>query len=1219
MPSRVPLPLVSSSTASSPFVSHSDLDPLNREPFGLHGVTNTSTTTVTTTATTNATIGIHGVLDTARPSPMLVNRSQDLGRSLGDNLYDNEHAPIYPSYSSSLAHGATAMMAANIAGDFHTTAAATDQQPPATTEGHFPGLTRTQQQNVPTSSDRIGQTTINLLNAPLMELSTAPTPTAEGPPILGQSSHTSDGFPNAPTTVTFGEHLTLRNTGPLLQSALEDRNQEQVIDLQQRLASFHVSTTPWSQSHGPQPLAQPLAFGQVRTSNSTSVGDTLATSRISPRATSTMEDRGEHVPHQGIRVTASNTPITGQVYNLLPAQGSRETSNDIATDSPSDGPGRPRAFSDIGPHPEIPWQPLAMRDGPLINRTMVMNSVVAIPRVASRRRYTTRDYSSGAMAFNDWLRHPNVIALSTSDRTPVEPATGISEAGLAPETSDATLENQENIPPCPSTISNTTVNAPDVDITHPPQAPLVPVTSTPHTQQINLTPSHSSSPTGAQLQQDLLLQGHELDPSSQTASDPIAHSTPQSPQARIDNGQNQDLVQEGATDVQDSEAVSQPSSNSSESTNSDHLGLLGPLLPGAQEGTASAGFYPSLLGPAPGLESSDPPITSRTREDGNIGPPIPWDAPVGSSSIRIQGPSHFYPSNHQSFTEILDCNGNPIEWNSGHSYPPVSSTVTHEQAEDPNGFGERWDAEASEQLRRRTQMERNWANHGIISDHGRSRIASTGTLFEDMGHISEADILAAGNDSYQSLKGSWVTNPNGESWSDDEREGPLRRRHVDDADDNDPESVFMRRGQPSLGVLQPNYQHQHGPAQSVEGDLYYIYGNVRNRYGPDTGMEATRVNETTQSDHPETGQSVHHTTQEGLIGSSAAASVPTGPDIHDETGTTSALDTHSRHTVSPPRVVAQAREQTTGSSDPSDRSGPSSGLVEGFIEYEQGHSHYHAEDIRFQRRQPNRAQGRDQTQQQSQADQHASSIRPPSAIHMNRTPPLLPTIPQANEPIPHQIRRAHTSHMMDLQRRWEQQRQQRLSSQGTEETLNSDDGVRGVAHRHPETTTFVPPPSQQELRGHTYSSQMLGHPAFAFSSHMGSPVVLSRGNRSSFRTSHDSSGFQHFQLSAIPHSLSRPTATTVATDALAGSTTAGTSVLTPIEPTVASSTALFPSGSVPSYPVEEGTSSNHPAMNSNQYWHRRTRGINSLYLDYEGGKLRLEERWRRSENEMVGR
>lgn len=81
--------------------------------------------------------------------------------------------------------------------------------------------------------------------------------------------------------------------------------------------------------------------------------------------------------------------------------------------------------------------------------------------------------------------------------------------------------------------------------------------------------------------------------------------------------------------------------------------------------------------------------------------------------------------------------------------------------------------------------------------------------------------------------------PNGESWSDDEREGPFQRRHATDTDDKDQETVFMRCGQPSLGVLRPSLQHQQG--LNGEGSFFYIYGNVKNRYGPEINTTRQRV------------------------------------------------------------------------------------------------------------------------------------------------------------------------------------------------------------------------------------------------------------------------------------------------------------------------------------------------------------------------------------------
>ncbi|KAG0013186.1 hypothetical protein BGZ81_001190 [Podila clonocystis] len=219
----------------------------------------------------------------------------------------------------------------------------------------------------------------------------------------------------------------------------------------------------------------------------------------------------------------------------------------------------------------------------------------------------------------------------------------------------------------------------------------------------------------------------------------------------------------------------------------------------------------------------------------------------GSSS----GPSRFYPAPYHMFAEILDCNGNPIEFCStssssglSESYASSSTSSIHSHLEDGEEDVDWYSiSEARRLLNRRQNRPRrhddsNWG-HGTTlhpgSRHGRTRVVSTGTVFEGLEHVSEADSLLIENNRYQSLKSSWLTNPNGESWSDDEGDNPQRNYLGDD--DKETDSNTARQGigsaHATLGSRHPNVP----PSQQARGnsgsELYYIYGNVRNRYGPD--------------------------------------------------------------------------------------------------------------------------------------------------------------------------------------------------------------------------------------------------------------------------------------------------------------------------------------------------------------------------------------------------
>ncbi|KAF9350403.1 hypothetical protein BGX34_001235, partial [Mortierella sp. NVP85] len=668
--------------------------------------------------------------------------------------------------------------------------------------------------------------------------------------------------------------------------------------------------------------------------------------------------------------------------------------------------------------------------------------------------------------------------------------------------------------------------------------------------------------------------------------DTMDHTTPQ-PLVNIDQDRGPPPVGLRAVRA-DEPTLQRPPTSSLETNHPDRLGLLGPLLSGTSEPTATTTAtttttpstepldFSLLESSRPGLNSTILSMASRIRQariarllrlvgerDSTVGyrERYAWNRMAhadtrsmvnhasgsrgtsradsledGLADLGLEGdsqetaedtrstfrnrdvpppPSHFHPANGPSFAEILDCNGNPIDWSNSNSYASSSASssipsldTTEDGDEDLAGWGH---ATSTDQRRRRRghTTER---HHGTVGGHRRPRILTTGTAFEGMEHISEADSMLLSNDNYRSLKGSWLTNPNGECWSDDEEENPLPSRRATDTDDKDQEVILNRRGQPSLGVLQPSLQHQQG--SNTTNSLYYIYGNVRNRYGPEVNnsrrqrvlSEMTDLLQREQEWERELdqynramlrrGQQQLAEMEEALAGMSSSSSSSMPSLSTATTGSGEAAESSSTA-----QVVMDTRQQqqqqavgsTTNAAAPH-QNGMLPGSEEGFMEYEQGHSQYHTQNVGLQGHRFNRSLGLDRAQPQAPLlDQTLSFPRQPSSAPMNRTPPLLPTQPRENEPIPHQIRRAHTSHMVNLQRRWEQQQQlmqsQRLPPShgaggggGGGGTLNSADGDQDMTQRYPITTTttnttaitttFVPPPSQQELRGHTYSSQM---------------------------------------------------------------------------------------------------------------------------------------------------
>ncbi|KAK3823372.1 MAG: hypothetical protein J3Q66DRAFT_437743 [Benniella sp.] len=1297
MPSRIPSSLTpsssTSSSASSSFVPYSAFTaPSTRDPLSLHNT---------------ATAAALGLPDLTQFAALRDTRSQSLGSSLSSSRDEYEHlsyTPIYPSYSSSFSNSSL---------EFHESLLLAIRE-------------RQQQLNRMRADSSTTTTTTTTTTAPTTTTATTTTTSALLASNIAGDFHTT--APRPSTTVS---------------EALE---QEQLQQQQQQ-------DIPTSESESLPPIPDTLHSDTPVTVTDASPDDHL----------STLQDTSNTI--QPILELALNpSELDPSFHDSFPAGGPQDDRSQ-SIDSLTTSLMRSRAFSDLGPNPEAPFQPLLAREAPLTNdthhhpptatttttTTTTTNNPPAAPppRGLPRRRYTTRDYSSGPLSANDWLRHPDVVSFSSlSTATPSEPVSGTSQGTPLPDT---THENQENIPPLPPP-GTTHTTLPDFNMGFPP--PAVNPTITPRIQSLSSDQSEEQAPSDTQLAQDhnniiRMFETLGVAPAPPLATmDVTDHTTPQ---PLINTDQDRGPPPVGVRAVRaDETTLQRPPTSSLETNHPDRLGLLGPLLSGTSEPAATTATTTSSTEPLdfsllesarPGLNSTILSMASRIRQariarllrlvgerDSTVGyrERYAWNRMAhadtrsmvnhasgsrgtsradsledGLADLGLEGdsqettedtlstfrnrdhipppPSHFHPANGPSFAEILDCNGNPIDWSNSNSYASSSASsslpsldTTEDGDEDLAGWGHATTSAEQRRRRRGHTTERHHPNHGTVGGHRRPRILTTGTAFEGMEHISEADSMLLSNDNYRSLKGSWLTNPNGECWSDDEEENPLPSRRATDTDDKDQEVIFTRRGQPSLGVLQPSLQHQQG--SNSANSLYYIYGNVRNRYGPEVSSRRQRVlSEMTdllqreqewEREMERYNRELLRTSQQQLaeeegpagVSSSSSSSIPS---LSTATGSSTG-DAESSSAAQVVTDTTRQQQQAVGSTTNAapNQNGMLPGSEEGFMEYEQGHSQYHTQNVGLQGYRFNRSLGLDRAQPQAPLlDQTLSFHRQPSSAPMNRTPPLLPTQPRENEPIPHQIRRAHTSHMVNLQRRWEQQQQlmhsQRLPpSHGAGGvgggvgggTLNSTEGDQDMTQRYPPaatttTTTFVPPPSQQELRGHTYSSQMVGGgPMAPLSSLMAPPVPMSRGNRSSFRTSHETSGFQNFLLSGIVPPLPQPTTATTTTtttgattrDPLVGSSfsssSSATSATLPAAAAIprASSTLTPTTDSTPLAAAAAGgteATSDDPNMDPNQYyWRTQTiGGSSSLYTDYEGGTLKPEERWRRGKKEMVGR
>ncbi|KAF9189736.1 hypothetical protein BGZ50_000605 [Haplosporangium sp. Z 11] len=644
--------------------------------------------------------------------------------------------------------------------------------------------------------------------------------------------------------------------------------------------------------------------------------------------------------------------------------------------------------------------------------------LVSMPReTLPRRRYATRDYSSGSVSSDDWLNHPDVVAFSNPEGASQEVAIQHAEYRTGEEGQETVLDNQENIPPphrhafgSQTTVENTPVNSSNNGFTliTPTTIPAADTSnaSIPSRARVeSLEHQHPVMPAGdqePQVENELrrMMETLTMDslPSTTAAGSFVSSAISEATS-------NQD-VGEPPLNTQTSEepttAAVQESELTDDSSRSDRLGLLGPLLSSAPTTLSSSSEdvfeFSRLSSMRPGFDSSILSMASRIRQarlarllrlmserDTPVGYPerYPWGQvrPIDTRSMvnHVSGSrgtsragsledglvdpsretesvdgtddgrafvrnretmatatastttivSQFYPLHHPTFAEILDCNGNPIECSSDSYASSSASSITSHETIDERDEDMDWTDAIERRRRRRMQIERSRWNRGIIRGHGRSRVVSTGTVFEGVEHVSEADSLLIENFRYHSLKASWATNPNGESWSDDEGDDPQRGRHGANVEDKDQETVFMRRGQPTLGVLQPSLVHSQGSSQQA-GGLYYIYGNVRNRYGPESARRRRVMSEMTDllRREQEWERELEHYNRE--MAAFRAGNLLSAIPLQEERGESATNQTGNGEPMSFSSAQADI---------PVDNS--DSLVSEGFQEYEQGHSQYH--------------------------------------------------------------------------------------------------------------------------------------------------------------------------------------------------------------------------------------------------------------------------------------
>ncbi|KAF9924808.1 hypothetical protein FBU30_005277 [Linnemannia zychae] len=1048
-----------------------------------------------------------------------------------------------------------------------------------------------------------------------------------------------------------------------------------------------------------------------------------------------------------------------------------------------------------------PSQPSQLVDESI---SLPIDNISAFPQASlSRRRYATRDYSTGSVSSDDWLHHPDVVAFNIQDT-----AQGTTDSAAAMDTS----LNNANVLTLPTSIS----------ITAETPLPLIGRHLNPlsvNQADPRETPVQREQSTDSVLNQNTV--SMSVDTLSSAAAEAIISSTLTDSNETV---QEPSRGPSGIVDIDNQVAArsGSPLETDLDSLQSDRLGLLGPLLAGTENlslppsGHENLGF--SLLSSSSrrtqGFDSSILSMTSRIRQarltrilrlmrehdHWNRFSPVDTRSMINHASIsrgtsragslvednhaeqNLESDLHdsredgrptmrhrndlsflqTYSTHYPTYTEILDCNGNPLDSGSN-SYASSSSgsSMTSNDTLDEHDEDTEWLSGVERRRRRRTGWDDLGWSQGIVRNQGRPRVVSTGTAFEGLEYISQTDNLLNENNRCRSLKASWVTNPNGESWSDDECDDPQRKHYNQDHDDKDADNAFLRRNPPSIGMV-PSYIES-----SSAGGLYYIFGNVRNRYGSDNirrrrvmsdmsmllrreqewERELERYNrEMTES---QLNSGVNYTNSQGtredgsdpMTMNTVFNAAPTmytrsAVDANEnglmsETGFSSD-NAASRADGTPNLAYSNSvpsslwpRSNTSLSSDPNFR------LIQEFRDYEQGHSHYHTqnEPVSDQSQQrADRMNDEHSPYNPHQSQQHQQRNRPMlqqatnqaiahQPIVMNRTPPLLPPLPHANEPIAHQIRRAHNAHIMGLHRRWELQqqflrRQYELThldhSTNGNRTTDNYGRDRNRFQRY-SNTTFMPPPSRQQPQNHPNHSHIS---TFNAESNFHAAAPMSRGSRSSFRTSHETNGFQHFNLTEnnVSHQIHPPQRLhTSSTNTLsmidsnmfsssldgrfperfgpssldlrdssslpfteqlelgagvgvpimhsngamlsavtdmqdgnedlgvpgsASSTTVGGALNTTSSPNIGSLT-LRSLSDTPTIAISSTTvqSSNltqqqqHHLQSSpldsleNQQLYRRTRwrGSNTLYVNYEGGILKPEERWRRGEEERIGR
>ncbi|KAI7821101.1 hypothetical protein BC939DRAFT_456527 [Gamsiella multidivaricata] len=264
---------------------------------------------------------------------------------------------------------------------------------------------------------------------------------------------------------------------------------------------------------------------------------------------------------------------------------------------------------------------------------------------------------------------------------------------------------------------------------------------------------------------------------------------------------------------------------------------------------------------------------------------------------------------------------------------------------------------------------------------------------------------------------------------------------------------------------------------------------------------------------------------------------------------------------------------------------------------------------------------------------------------MSRTPYSLPSTAQANEPIAHQIRRIQSSHIRNLQTHWEQQRRRQQQQQQQQQHQRQQSQLIPFLssvpmerhHAGPILPLLYPPQHLHDIPDTTRPSLQGEHGIYrdpAAGMIWSSGVPLIRESLQSSMNAHSSAGslssFNSLHTSSTRTGL--PGGHNI--DDNDGTVGLGAGIVSPdpppySPPTIPSSPVSLSSSYIgsttvsnltpsPSEPPVSGASEGQ-GLQRDQPWRTRPMGINSLYSNYEGGTLKPSERWRRGDEEMIGR